>query len=111
MLIEEIDDVGLEAFKGGVGYFLNVPGSAIEAGLFARRVDLEAELGRDRQLIPEGSECLAYQFFIRVGPVDLGRVEECDSLIDGGADHGDPLLLIDGGSIAKAQTHASETDR
>ena len=57
VLIEEVDPVGPEPFERGVGDLANALGPAVHACLGV--AVLEAELGRDHDLVADGSERLA----------------------------------------------------
>ena len=46
------------------------------------RIELEAELGRDHDLVAEGRERFADELFVRERAIDFGRVEERDAAID-----------------------------
>ena len=54
--------------------------------------DVEAELGRDHDLVAERRERFADELFVGVGAVDFGGVEERDALFIGGADDLDALV-------------------
>ena len=73
---------------------LDVLGAAVEAAAgLAVRVEFEAELGGDDDLVAEGREGFADEFFVGEGAVDFGGVEEGDAALDGGADERDHLVL------------------
>src|SRR5271155_2197333 len=111
MLVEKIDDIGSEALERSLGYFLDVRGTAVEAGLFAGAgINFEAELGGDYHPAAQGSERLAHQFLVSVGAIDLRGVEECDAQFDGLADQRDHILLVRGRTEAKAHAHAAEAE-
>ena len=88
MLIEEVDEIGLESFERGLGDFADVLGSAIDSSQspLGFGIDFESELGGDHDLITKGSEGLADQFFVRERAVSFGRIEECDTAFEGSAD-------------------------
>ena len=110
MLIEQIDDIDAEALERGFGDFLDVLGPAVERvrSGFAVGVHAEAELGGDDQLIAQGRQCFAEQFFICERAVDLCGIEECDAALHGCMKEGDHLLLIFGRPVGKTHSHASE---
>ena len=56
-------------------------------------LDVEAELGGDRDLIADGLERLADDIFIRVWAIHFGRIEERHTGVDRCADDRDPVLL------------------
>ncbi len=112
VLVVEVDDVGLEALEGGFDDLLDVFGLAVGGGPLAVvvGVGLKAELGGDDDIFAEGREGFADDFFIDVGAVDFGGVEEGDAALDSGADELDGFRFFRGGAEAEAQTHAAEAE-
>ena len=49
----------------------------LEVGL-----EFEPEFGGNHHFSAEGSQCFANEFFIYIGTVDFGSVEECDAAFD-----------------------------
>jgi len=76
VLIEEIDDVGLQALERGLSDLLDVLGPAVQTGLLLVGVDLEPELGGDDDPSADRSERFADELLIRERAIHLGRVEE-----------------------------------
>jgi hypothetical protein len=74
------------------------------------RVEFEAELGRDHDLLAHRRKGFAHEFFVRIRPVGLGRVEEGDAALEGRPNEGDHLLLVGGWAIPEAHAHAAEPD-
>ena len=68
VLIEEIDRVGLEPLQRRLGDLADVRGPAVQTRLLAV-LELEAELGRDDDLIAHGRQRFADQLFVRERPV------------------------------------------
>src|SRR5581483_2606602 len=85
-------------------------GPAVQTCLLAFGIDFEAEFGGDDHFATNGSESLTHKFLVGVGAVYLCGIEEGNSSIDCGAEDGNSVLLIHGGSVAKTQTHATESD-
>src|SRR6266567_8343888 len=108
MLIEKVDHVGSEALQRSIGYLLDVFGPAVQAGTFSVFIDFEAKLGRYDDLVAERLESFADKFFIRVGAIDLSRIEECYAAFDGRPDESDSYLLFSGRAKTETQPHASE---
>src|SRR5437879_5248240 len=77
MLIEKVDHVGSEALQRSIGYLLDVFGPAVQTGAFSVFIDLEAKFSRNDDLAAERLESFADKFFVRVGAIDLSRIEEC----------------------------------
>ncbi len=93
VLVEEIDDIGLEPLQGSFRHFPDVLGAAIETRLLVRfRVDVEAELGRDHDLVKHGCQCLADDLFVREGTIHLGGIEEGDPTLHCRTDEGDGVF-------------------
>ena len=111
VLIEQIDDIGLEALQRGLSDFLDMLWPTIQAGLFAGvRIKFEPELGGNHDFPTERSESFAHEFFVRERAVNFGGVEECDAAFHGRSDDRDHLLLFSGRTVAKAHSHAAEPD-
>ena len=111
VLIKKVNHIGPEPFQRCIGHLFDVLGPAVQAGTFSVFIDFEAKLCRDDDLVEERLESFADKFFIRVGAVDLSRIEECHAAFDGGANERDPLLLLSCRAVAKAQAHATESQR
>ena len=110
VLIEQIDDVGLEPLERALDCFLDVLWPAIEGIPLASvlRIRRPAELGCDHHLIAEWSEGFAHEFFVGEWTVDFGGIEKCDAAFDRRPNQRDPLLLVDRWTVAKAQPHAAQ---
>jgi len=87
-----------------------VCGATVETGLYSLVVNGKAKLRGDDNLFADGREGFAEEFFVGEGAVDLGGVEEVDTQIDGRMEQGDTILFFDGGTVAKAETHAAKTE-
>jgi len=60
MLIEQVDDISLEAFERGVGDLLYMFWTTVETSLFACvRIKFEPELGGDHHLVTKWSQRFA----------------------------------------------------
>src|ERR1700690_602455 len=61
VLVEQVDDIGVEALERGFGYLLDVLGAAVDSVRGSRRgIDIEAEFGGDCYLAAEGSQGFSY---------------------------------------------------
>lgn len=107
MLIEQIDDSSFQTLQRRFGNFLDAFGSAVQSGLFAI-IDLEADFCGDLQLITEGNERFANEFFIRVRAIKLRCIEECEATLHGSANDRNSLLLVYSWPITKAQAPTTE---
>lgn len=108
VLIEQVDHVGAQPLQRGVGDLANALGPTV-ARLGCIPL-LEAELGRDHDLIANRLQGLANDFLVDERAVNLGRVEESDLALVSGADQPDRVIAIGCRPVAETQAHASETD-
>ena len=93
MLIEQIDAVGPEPLERGLGDLPDVLRPAVQRRCCADSpVEVDAELGRDHDLVTERRQRLAHELLVRERAVDLGGVEERDAALDGRPDQRDRLL-------------------
>src|SRR5579864_2604256 len=74
-------------------------------------LDVEAELGGDRDLIADRLERLTDDILIGVRAVHFGRIEERHAGVDRGADDRDPVLSAQRLSVALADAHTAKTER
>ena len=84
--------------------------AAVDAAGLARR-ELEAELGRDHDLVADRLERLADELLVRERAVDLRGVEERDAAVDRGPEQRDHLLRLRERREAGAHAHAAEAER
>ena len=110
VLVEEVDAVGAQPLERGFEDRADLLGPAIQAA-GTGAVQVEAELGGDHHLVADGLERLADHFFILVGAIDLGGIEEGDAAVERGADHLHPLRRFEGLSVGLADAHAAQADR
>src|SRR6185437_6599705 len=87
----------------------DVLGAAVQAALPAAQcVGGKAELRRDHDAVAHGRQGFAHQFLVGERAVYLGGIEECDAAIDGSANQGDALLLLDRLAVGVAEAHATQ---
>src|ERR1700683_3020122 len=111
VLIEQIDDVGLEALERGFCDLLDVLWPAVEPGLFVGgRINFEAELGGDYHLLAERCESFADEFFVSEWAVDFSSIEEGDAAFYCRVDERDHFFSVGKWSERKAHSHAAEAD-
>ena len=112
MLIEQVDGVHAEPLQRGLGDLLDMRRPAVEPfpDLCPGRIDVEAELGGDHDLSPEGLKRLADEFLVDEGAIDFGGVEEGDAAFDSRPKKGDHLLPVGRWSISEAHSHAAEAN-
>jgi len=85
-------------------------GSAIgpPAALTSRKVDVEAELRGNHNLVADRLERLAHQFLVRERAIRLSRIEQGHAAAMGGTDQVDHLDLVGRRPIEHAHAHATE---
>ena len=103
VLVQKIDVVGTQALQHGVDDRDDVLGAAVQtagsrAGL---QIDVEAELGRDDDLVAERRHRLAEQGLIGERPIGFSRVEEGDAALEGVADQAHRVLCGRGVAIGR----------
>ena len=69
----------------------------------------ETEFRGDDDLVTDGRECLAEQFFIGERAVNLGSIEKIDTQIDGFMNEIDHFTDVGGWTISHAHSHTSQT--
>ncbi|MGY3648599.1 hypothetical protein ACVWW2_003890 [Bradyrhizobium sp. LM4.3] len=84
--------------------------TAGEAVAGAVRIDAEAELGCDDYFVAEGGEAITHEFFVREWPVDLGRVEEGDAVVNRRVNHLDRFGSLERFAIGRIKPHAAITE-
>jgi hypothetical protein len=72
-------------------------------------VDLEAELGRDDNLIAKRLERFANDFFARVGAVNLGGIEKGDASFTGGTEDRNALITVRRRAVDAGEGHGAHT--
>jgi hypothetical protein len=72
------------------------------------RVDVEAELGGDHDLIADRGEGFTDEFLVGERSVGLGGIEERDPVIRRGPDQADAVLSFRGLPVVDAQSHAAK---
>src|SRR5579864_5168094 len=87
-------------------------GSAIgsAAALASRKVDVEAELCGNHNLVADWLKRFAHQFLVRERAIGFSRIEMGDAKIMSRTNQPDHLALVGCWSIARAHTHAAETE-
>jgi hypothetical protein len=109
VLIVEIDGIDLESLERAFEALPDSLGPTV-LELLSVCIMLDPELGSDRHFPTERSQCFAYEFFIRVGAVNLGSVEECDAPFDCFPYKSNHLLLVPGLTVGNAHSHAAKPE-
>src|SRR4051794_16068944 len=113
VLVEQVDAVRPEPPQGALDHLADVLRPAVAAGARLLPVlDAEAELRGEGHLVAPPLERPAQQLLVGVGAVDLRRVEEGASELDGAVEGGDGFALVAflRGAVRRAHAHAAETD-
>src|ERR1700720_4572323 len=84
---------------------------AIQADLLIVGANFETELGSDHYFFTERSERFACEFFVRERTVHFSGIEKRHTLFKCRSDQRNHLLLVLGRTVAKANSHAAESDR
>ena len=109
VLIEQVDDIGLETLQRSLGDLLDVLRAAIQPSLLASaRIKLEPELGGDHHVPAVRSESFAHEFLVRKRAVDFSRIEERNPAFHCCPDDRDHLFRVSGRPVAKTHAHAPE---
>jgi hypothetical protein len=80
VLIEQIDDIGLEPLERGFGNLLDVLRAAVEA---RKGSEVKPELGGNHHLVPERGKSSAHELFVGERTVDFGGVEKGNAAFKG----------------------------
>src|SRR5579871_405044 len=111
VLVEQIDDIGLEALQGSLRDLFNVFRAAIESGLLSGiGVDLESEFGGNYDLSAEGSQRFPNKFFVNVRAVDFCSIEECDAAFYSCPDERNSHGFLYCRTEAEAKSHTPQAD-
>jgi hypothetical protein len=112
VLIEQVDNVGPEAFERGIGDLLDVFWATIESTptLSTIGVRLEAEFRGDHHLIPKRGQCFAHKFFVAEGTINFSGIEEVDAAFDSGANQRNHFCFFGRRAVAEAHAHAAEAE-
>jgi hypothetical protein len=108
--IEEIDVIGPQTLQAGVCHKFDMLGAAIgSCTAFASfKIYFEAELCSNHNLVADGLERLAHQFFIGERAIGFGGIEHGHATVMGVTNQFDHLALVGCRAIARAHAHAAE---
>jgi hypothetical protein len=112
VLVEQIDDVGLKPLERGFGDPLDMFWPAVHEVHLQPTVGIvrESELGRDHHLASVWCKRFADEFLVCERAIRLSCIEECHAALECRPNQGNPRLLVYGGPVAMAQSHAAESD-
>src|SRR5208282_707126 len=76
VLIEQVDDIGLEALERGIGDLLDVFWTTVQAAPTRSTIGvrLEPELGGDRNLVTKWGQRFAHEFLVGERTANFGGV-------------------------------------
>ena len=113
VLVEQVNGLHLQASQHFVNDLPDVIGPAVQAtgALSGLRVDVPAELGRNRHVHANGRNRFADETLVGKWAVDFGRIEVGDAPLERGADETAPLRPVGGGSIDLLESHATVANR
>jgi len=111
VLKEQIDRLELQVLERCPGDGLDVLRAAIAArATFAGvQIDIEAELGRDHDVVSERRQRIAHQFLVDEWAIGFGRIKEGDTPFVGCPDERDLFLFVGGRTVPGTRTHAAKT--
>src|SRR4051794_33734922 len=109
MLVEEINAVGPQATKRRFSDLFDALRAAIgtRASLSRLKVDVEAEFGRNDNLLADVLLRLADHLFFLEGSIRFSRVEEVDAMIVSAANQLDQLLAVGWRTRDRSDAHAA----
>jgi hypothetical protein len=112
VLIEQINDIRLEALERGFSDFFDVFRSAVQVTPPAIAIGsrLKPKFRGDYDLITEGSEGFANKFFVRERAVDFSGIKKRDAAFDGCANHCDPFLSVNRRTETEAHSHTAQSN-
>jgi hypothetical protein len=100
MLVEQIDHLDPQPAQRCIGDLRDLLGAAVEPDRPAV-LDAPPELRGDHDLVAQRREGLTDEFFVDVGAVDLGGIEERDVALDRATQHADHGVAVAGvGAVA-----------
>lgn len=91
MLVEQVDDIGLQAPERPFDRFLDVLRSAVEDLLLVVGAESETELGGDDDALSKRRQRLADNLLVQVRSIDFRCVEEAHAALYRRADQSDGL--------------------
>jgi hypothetical protein len=105
VLVIKVDAVGPESLERGLDHFPDVLRPTVETTL----LEVETELCRDDDLVPDGLQRFSNQVFVRERTVDFGGIEERDAFFVSCTNDFDALVLGRGRSVVGTDAHAAST--
>jgi len=101
VLIEQIDDIGLEALERCLGDLLDVfwttvlgQSNACSGPVSTNGIRLAPNLVAITNLVTKWGQRFAHEFFVCEGTIGFGGVEKCDATFDSRPDQRDHFLLV-----------------
>ncbi len=112
VLIEQINDIGLQPLQRGFRHLFDVFRSALQLTppRFAASSRFEPELSGDHHLLTNGRKSFAHEFFIGKRAIHFGGIEEGDAMFDRRSKKRDHLLRVREWRVRKAHSHAAESE-
>jgi len=112
VLIEEIDVIDAETLQRGIRHRLHVlrPAVGPDNGRPLLRIDLEAELRGDDDLVALAFEGAADELLVLERAIDFSGIEEGHAELDRAVDGRDRFAFV-GRAIGPAHPHAAEAER
>lgn len=111
MLVEQVDPVGAQPPQRVLDARTDRLRAAVEPGLAAGAEEVEAELGRDHDLVADWFERLTDQLLVVERPVHLRGVEQGDTAFHRRPQPRDPVFPFGKRRKRMSQAHAAKPDR
>jgi hypothetical protein len=88
VLVEQVNDIGLESLQRSLSHFFDVlrPAIQIRPARASRGIGCEAKLRGDHNLLAQRRQCLTHEFFVNEGAIHFGGIEERDAAFHGSPD-------------------------
>ena len=109
VLVVEIDVVGLESLQGAVDGDADIGGAAVQA--VAAGVGDQAKFSGQHHLVSPPPQTAGEEFFVDVGTVDLGGVDQGDAEVDSAMDGADGFGVVEArADVGHRHAHSAEAE-
>lgn len=109
MLVVQIDVIGRQPSQRTVHGDTDIRGAAVESRTAGVRD--QAELGGQHHLIPPAPQGASQKFFVDIGAVNLGRVDQGDTQVDGAMNGANRFGVVAAGAgVGHRHTHRPQPE-
>lgn len=109
MQVVQVDVVDAQALERGVARLMDVLRRAVDTPARTILAALDAEFGRQDDLVSPVGDCLADELLVGEGPVHVGGVQEVDAEVERAADRLDGAVLV-GGEVNSSAGASAKMD-